>query len=73
MLVLSRKDGERVRIGRGPRAVLVTVEIRSGGTVRLCFEGPRDIAIVRDELPELPDETPEETPRAKRRRKEVAA
>lgn len=47
MLVLSRKPGERVRIG--PR-VVVTVVALKGRRVRLAFEAPDDVAIFREEV-----------------------
>ena len=47
MLVLSRKAGQRVRIGDDVEVTVVTVE---GGKVRLGFVAPRDVTIVRTEL-----------------------
>jgi carbon storage regulator len=47
MLVLSRKRGERIRIGG---SVVLTVSAMRGGQVRLAFEAPREVAIVREEL-----------------------
>ena len=47
MLVLSRKPGERILIGE---SVVLTVTAMKGGRVRLGFEAPRDVAIVREEL-----------------------
>jgi carbon storage regulator len=47
MLVLSRKVGESVVIdGR----VIVTVEEMRGGRVRLSFEAPADVPVLREEL-----------------------
>jgi carbon storage regulator len=47
MLVLSRKRGERVRIGD---SVEVTVLAISGSRVKLGFVGPPDILIHREEV-----------------------
>ena len=47
MLVLSRKTGERVLIGRD--IYVKVVEIR-GDRVKLGFEGPDEVPIHREEL-----------------------
>lgn len=47
MLVLSRKAGESVRIGRDVRVTVVAV---SGGQVRLSVEAPDSVAIHREEV-----------------------
>jgi len=47
MLVLTRKVGERIRIG--DKVTLVVVKI-TGNTVRLGVEAPPDYNIVRQEL-----------------------
>ncbi len=47
MLVLSRRVGERIRIGD---AVTVTVVRVSGGGVRLGIEAPPEMAVTREEL-----------------------
>ena len=47
MLVLSRKEGQRIRIGE---SVVVTVVGLSGGRVRLGFEGPVTVPIHREEV-----------------------
>ncbi len=47
MLVLSRKRGERIRIGE---SVEVTVLAISGSRVKLGFSGPPDVWIHRDEV-----------------------
>jgi carbon storage regulator len=59
MLVLSRKRGERIRIGD---SVEVTVLAISGSRVKLGFSGPPDVWIHRDEVrrPEAKLETVEE-------------
>jgi carbon storage regulator len=47
MLVLSRKPGEKVVIGSG---VLVTVVAVKGNRVRLAFDAPGHVRILRAEL-----------------------
>ncbi len=47
MLVLSRKAGERIRIG--PEIELTVLRIHKG-KVRLGFVGPPEVPIHRDEL-----------------------
>ena len=49
MLVLTRKIGEKIRIGE--EVVLTIVKCR-GNTVKLGFEAPADVKIERDELPQ---------------------
>lgn len=47
MLVLSRKVGERIRIGD---SVTITVVRITGGGVRLGIEAPQALPVVREEL-----------------------
>jgi carbon storage regulator len=47
MLVLSRKTGEKIRIGNN---VTVTIVRIGPNNVRLGIEAPRDLNIVREEL-----------------------
>jgi carbon storage regulator len=47
MLVLSRKTGERVRIGQG---IEVTVLETRNGRVKLGFSGPPEVPIHRAEV-----------------------
>jgi carbon storage regulator len=47
MLVLTRKTGERVRIGT---SVVVTVVAIDQGRVRLAFDAPAHVAIDREEV-----------------------
>jgi len=56
MLVLTREKGERILIGDS--IILEVVEVRRDGRIRLGFEAPREIPIVREELipPEIRDE-----------------
>jgi carbon storage regulator len=53
MLVLSRKPGEQVIIGDG--ITLTVVEVR-GGRVRLAFDAPAQVGILRAELACRPGE-----------------
>ena len=47
MLVLSRKQAERIKLGD---SIVVTVVRVSGDKVRLGIEAPPDILVLRDEL-----------------------
>lgn len=47
MLVLSRREGERIRIGD---SIVVTVVRMSGDKVRIGIEAPSDVLVLRDEL-----------------------
>jgi carbon storage regulator len=47
MLVLSRKQSERIRVGND---IVVTVVRLSGDKVRLGIEAPSDMIVLRDEL-----------------------
>lgn len=47
MLVLSRKPGQKIHIGDN---VTVTVVEIQGNRVRLAFEAPQDVHILRGEL-----------------------
>ena len=47
MLVLSRKENERLMIGEN---IVVTIVRVSGGQVRLGIEAPAEISIKREEL-----------------------
>ena len=47
MLVLSRKNGQRVRIGR---FIEVTVLESHNGRVKLGFSGPPEVPIHREEV-----------------------
>lgn len=48
MLVLTREKGERILIG--DNIILQVIEVRRDGRVRLGFDAPREIQIVREEL-----------------------
>ena len=47
MLVLSRKESERIRLGD---SIVVTIVRVSGDKVRLGIEAPPDVLVLRDEL-----------------------
>ena len=47
MLVLSRKESERIRLGE---FIVVTVIRVSGDKVRLGIEAPANVLVLRDEL-----------------------
>jgi carbon storage regulator len=47
MLVLSRKVGQRIRVGD---SVTITVVRVTGGGVRLGIEAPPELPVVREEL-----------------------
>lgn len=47
MLVLSRKEGERLVIGND---VVITINRISGNRITLGIEAPREVRIVRGEL-----------------------
>lgn len=51
MLVLSRKETQRIRLGD---SIVVTVVRVSGDKVRLGIEAPADIVVLRDELETFP-------------------
>jgi len=53
MLVLSRRESERIRLGE---SIVVTVVRVSGDKVRLGIEAPPDVLVLREELePHLAD------------------
>lgn len=52
MLVLSRKIGEKILIGKDITLVVVEVD---RGKVRLGFDAPRDVTILREELQRPPE------------------
>lgn len=47
MLVLSRKERERIRLGD---SIVVTIVRVSGDKVRIGIEAPADVLVLRDEL-----------------------
>ena len=52
MLVLSRKETQRIRLGN---SIVVTVVRVSGDKVRLGIEAPSDVLVLRDELEPRPE------------------
>jgi carbon storage regulator len=60
MLVLSRKPGESLQVGRD---ITITVVEIKGNRVRLGIDAPKDVAVVRTELanaiPRRADDQPE--------------
>ena len=55
MLVLGRKENESIVIGDN---IKITIVGRSGSTIRLGIEAPRDVSVVRQEL--IVEHAPEE-------------
>jgi carbon storage regulator len=55
MLVLSRKEGERVKLGD---AIVITVVGVSGDKVRLGIKAPSEVVVLREELEPLPKPEP---------------
>jgi carbon storage regulator len=51
MLVLSRKESEKIRLGD---SIVVTIVRVSGDKVRLGIEAPANVVVLRDELKTLP-------------------
>jgi carbon storage regulator len=47
MLVLSRKEAQRIRLGKD---IVITVLRLGGDKVRLGIEAPKDMLVLRDEL-----------------------
>ena len=48
MLVLSRKEGERIRLGD---EIVLTIVRLSGENVRVGIDAPAELVVLRDELP----------------------
>ena len=51
MLVLSRKERERIRVGD---SIVVTIVRVAGDKVRIGIEAPPDVIVLRDELTDRP-------------------
>lgn len=47
MLVLSRKESERIRLGE---SIVITIVGISGDKVKIGIEAPRDVLVLREEL-----------------------
>jgi carbon storage regulator len=56
MLVLSRKESQRIRLGD---SIVVTIVKISGDKVRVGIEAPTSILVLRDELEPHPSATAE--------------
>lgn len=54
MLVLSRKEGEKILIGDG---VVLTINRIAGNRVAIGIEAPRNVRVIRGELDPLPVKT----------------
>ena len=67
MLVLSRKTRQQILIGDN---ITVTILLVKGQVVRVGIEAPRDVRVLRAELPVFEDPAPAKpaSPRAKPRR-----
>ncbi len=63
MLVLSRKEAQRIRVGND---IVVTVVKIAGDKVRVGIEAPGDVLVLRDEL-EAWDTPPAASPRCEGR------
>lgn len=50
MLTLSRSVGQRIIIGTGERAIVVTVTQIERGKVGIGIQAPKDVVILREEL-----------------------
>jgi carbon storage regulator len=48
MLVLSRKEQERIRLGD---SIVLTIIRVTGERVRIGIEAPPEVTVIRDELP----------------------
>lgn len=59
MLVLSRKEGERLVIGEN---IVITVNRISGNRITLGIDAPRDVRIVRGELEPREDAVQQQAP-----------
>lgn len=55
MLVLSRKENERIKLGD---SIVVTVVRLSGDKVRLGIDAPADMVVLREELEPIGSRTP---------------
>lgn len=49
MLILSRREGEKILIGDD---IIVTIQQIRGGQVRVGIEAPPEVQVLRDELVE---------------------
>lgn len=56
MLVLSRKESQKIRLGD---SIVVTIVKIGGDKVRIGIEAPSDVLVLRDELEAWDDSVPE--------------
>ncbi len=56
MLVLSRKEGERIKLGN---EIVLTIVRVSGDKVRVGIKAPSDMIVLREELDDEPAATPD--------------
>ena len=61
MLVLSRKEGERIMLGD---SIVLTIVRVSGDRVRLGIQAPSDMLILREELNSKEDSSAIQEPKA---------
>ena len=61
MLVLSRKETQRIRLGD---SIVVTIVKISGDKVRVGIDAPADVLVLRDELEVRSGAVPEANPPA---------
>ncbi|EED32487.1 carbon storage regulator [gamma proteobacterium NOR5-3] len=61
MLILTRKEGESLRLGDD---ITVTVVSVKGGNVRIGIDAPRDLAVHREEIYEKISEDEDRTQEA---------
>ena len=54
MLVLSRKESQRIRLGD---SIVLTIVKVAGDKVRVGIQAPSDVVVLRDELETWDDET----------------
>ena len=60
MLVLSRKPGESITLDTGKELIrVVHLETYDSGRIKIGFEAPKSVTILRDELTTLEDFTNE--------------
>lgn len=60
MLVLTRKSQEKIQIGEN---ITITILRVKGQAVRVGIDAPRDVRVIRSELPTNDDATDHEEPR----------
>jgi carbon storage regulator len=62
MLVLSRKESQRIRLGD---SIVVTIVKISGDKVRIGIEAPADVLVLREELEPRPAPAEKSGPEAR--------